>query len=201
MRILAILGSPRREGNTQAVLEVVLQGAQHAGAETATIQLSRLKEFSGCMECFACQKHADEPACAVKDDFHPIIDRVLESQTIVWATPVFCWSPSWLLKKAMDRFYCMFKMRKDGEIRSLLTGRGHAAVISSGGTANDGADLVTETCRRLADFSGGRWLGAFIADQVQNPNAIRADEELVERARRFGWQLASQIGSGAREGT
>ncbi|UCE61010.1 MAG: flavodoxin family protein [Phycisphaerales bacterium] len=191
MKILALQGSPRREGNTQAVLEIVLQAAEHAGGQIKTVQLSELKNFSGCMECFACQKEPNEPSCALEDDFQPVLRAAWESDVVVWATPVFCWAPSWLAKMAMDRFFCMFKLQKDGSYESLLSGRRMATVISAGSEENDGADLVKETCRRMAQFSGSKWLGAFIADNAQNPDAIRADESLVERARQFGWQLAS----------
>ena len=66
-----------------------------------------------------------------------------------------------------------------------------AAVITAGGGDDDGADLVTETCRRMAEFAQARWLGAFVAARVESPDSIRADAELVDRARAFGRQLAS----------
>ena len=193
MKILAIQGSPRLEGNTQAVLDIVLEAARQAGAETETVQLSQLKIRSGCLECFTCQQSPDEPGCVVQDDMQGVLAKVLETDVVVWAIPVFCWSPSWLAKMAMDRFYCVFKFKEDGQFDSLVEGRKVAAVITAGGSENDGADLVQETCKRLAEFSKGQWLGAFVAANVANPEAIRADAALLERARQFGRALASEI--------
>lgn len=192
MRLLALQGSPRPNGNTQAVLDIVLASARKAGAETETIQLIDLKNLKGCMECLACDKNLDEPACAVDDDMQAILEKAIKADVIVWATPVFCWAPSWLLKMAMDRFYCMFKFDESGDYKCLLAGRKMAAVISAGGAENDGADLIQETCRRMAQFAEAQWLGAFIAGKVTDPDSIRADTALVERAGAFGRQLAAQ---------
>ncbi len=191
MKILAIHGSPRRTGNTRAVLDIVLQAAQDAGAHTEVAQLSELKGLSGCLECFTCQQEASEPGCAVNDGLQDVLRKSTQSDVILWATPVFCWSPSWLVKMAMDRSYCLFKFHEDGEHDSLLEGRRQAAIITAGGGADDGADLVQESFRRLANFSKGEWLGALIAAHVENPDTIRADSALLHRAREFGRKLAN----------
>ena len=190
MNILALQGSPRPNGNTQAVLEMVLAAAQKTGAQAETIQISALKDLSGCMECFKCQDE-NEPGCAIKDGMTPVLDQALKADVIVWATPVFCWSLAWPLKIALDRFYSLFRIKDGQEVESLLAGRKMAAVISAGGGEKDGADLVTETCRRMTEFSKCRWLGAFVATFVDTPETIRADADLVSRARAFGRKLAS----------
>jgi multimeric flavodoxin WrbA len=191
MKILALLGSPRPAGNTRAVLDTILTAAEQAGAQTETVPLSKLDDLTGCMECNACQEHTDEPGCAVKDDMPLVIGKAIRADVIVWATPVFCWSPSWLLKMALDRFYCTFKFTGGDDVRCLLQGRKMAAVITGGGGENDGADSVRETCRRFAQFANCQWIGAFVAGNVETPETIRADADLTERARAFGRQLAS----------
>jgi multimeric flavodoxin WrbA len=191
VKILALQGSPRAEGNTQAVLEIVLDAAEQIGAESETIHLSSLSDLTGCVECFACRQEPDIPGCVIEDDMQPILEKAMRADLIVWATPVFCWSPAWPLKMAMDRFYCTFKFGKNDEIKSLLQGRKMAAVITAAGGEGDGADLVSETCRRLAAFSQTDWLGAFVAGEVRTPAAIRADSDLVNRARAFGRGLVA----------
>ncbi len=190
MRLVAIQGSPRKESNTQAVLDFVVEAAQRAGADTEVIHLAELKNLSGCRECFLCQGTPDAPGCVVDDDMQPILDKLLLANVFVIATPVFCWSPCWLTKMAMDRLYCMFKF-EDSAVRSLLEGRRMAAVITAGGGEEDGADLVLDTCRRLAEFSKSLWLGAFVAGNVKDAASIRADVHLVKRARAFGRRLVS----------
>jgi multimeric flavodoxin WrbA len=191
MRIVALQGSPRAEGNTQTVLDMVLEGARQAGAQTETVKLVELEDFRGCMECFGCQGTADKPDCQVEDDMLVVLGKLMKADVIVWATPVFCWSPAWPLKMAMDRFFCMFKFQEDGEIRSLVEGRRMAAVVTAGGTESDGADLVQEICRRLVEFSRCKWEGTFVAAEVKDVESIRKDAALAKRARAFGKKLAS----------
>jgi len=189
MMIFALQGSPRPQGNTQTVLEMVLAGAAEAGAQTDLVQISEIEVRSGCLECFSCQQVPDEPGCVVEDQIQDVIGKMLAADVIVLATPVFCFSPAWHLKMAMDRFFCLFKIDGPDGYRTLLEGRKMAAVITAGGGENDGADLVQEVCRRLAEFSRTDWLGAFVATKVKDPASIRADEALCQRAREFGRQL------------
>jgi multimeric flavodoxin WrbA len=191
VKILALQGSPRAKGNTHVVLETILAAAKKAGAKTETVQLSRLKDLSGCMECFACQRESDKPGCVIKDDMQKVINKAMKADLIIWATPVFCWSPAWPLKIAMDRFFCTFKFDSKGTLNTLLKGRKMAAVITAGGDENDGADLVTETCKRIANFSKTKWLGAFVAANVGTPKTVKADRKLAARAQAFGKRLAA----------
>jgi multimeric flavodoxin WrbA len=190
VKILALLGSPRPDGNTRAVLDSVLEGARQAGAETQLIELSRLGNLSGCTECFVCQQTSDAPGCAVGDDMQEVLAKALTADVLVLATPVFCWSMSWLLKATVDRFYCMFKFGEE-DVRCLLEGRGMAGVITAGGGEDDGADLVVESFQRLAQFSKCQWLGTFIAANATTPEELRADDDLRSGAREFGQTLVS----------
>ena len=190
MKILALQGSPRELGNTRTVLEMVLAGAEAAGAKVEMVQIARLKELRGCLECFGCQRTPDKPGCRVKDDMQSVLTKAMKADVIVWATPVFCWSPAWPLKIVMDRFYCMFKFGEGGKVKSLLKGRRLAGVITAGGGEKDGADLVTETFRRMAKFSQAKWAGTFFAGMAASPEALLLDKALVKRATAFGKKLA-----------
>lgn len=192
MRILALQGSPRAEGNTQTLLDIILQEARESGAATETVQLVNLEDLTGCTECYNCQHETDSPGCVIDDGMQRVLDKALEADVIIWATPVFCWSPAWPLKIAMDRFYCMFKFNEQHGVNCLLRGRTMAAVITAGGGKDDGADLVEETCRRLARFSQGHWLGAFIAEHVREPDDVATNPARIEAARAFGRRLAGK---------
>jgi multimeric flavodoxin WrbA len=192
MKILALLGSPRKDGNTRTVLDLILQSAAEAGAETEVVVLSDLKNITGCHECHGCQATEDEPGCVVQDDLQPVLTKMVEADLVVWATPVFCWAPSWLIKIPMDRSFCLFKFSNGiDSVRCLLAGHKMAAVITAGGGEDDGATSVEETCRRMAEFSQTEWRGAFIAANAESPEAIHADADLLERAKAFGRKLAS----------
>jgi len=69
MKILAFNGSPRRNGNTETLLDQAIAGAQERGAEVERFDLYTL-QFSGCVSCFSCKRlDRERPiVCVVKDD-------------------------------------------------------------------------------------------------------------------------------------
>ena len=189
MKVLAIQGSPRKSGNTHALLDLALESATKAGAAVEVVEVHELGSIFGCVECYACQKDRRQPSCAIDDRINEVLDRMLAFDVIVWATPVFCWSPSWLAKIVMDRLYAMFKF-DDAGVTSLLAGRKMAAVITAAGGPSDGAHMVEEAYRQLAAFSQCTWLGALVAANATEPEAIRSNADLTEAAATFGNRLA-----------
>jgi multimeric flavodoxin WrbA len=98
-QILAIYGSPRRKGNTATLLRHAVRGAVDAGAQVDEIVLRDLK-ISPCLEIYACKK---EGRCAIKDDFHQVVERILSVKGIILASPVFFYTVSAHTKILMDR--------------------------------------------------------------------------------------------------
>ena len=98
-QILAIYGSPRRQGNTATLLKRAVSGTVDAGAEVNEISLRGLK-ISPCLEIYGCKK---EGKCVIKDDFHQVIDRILSAQGLMLASPIFFYTVSAHTKILMDR--------------------------------------------------------------------------------------------------
>lgn len=98
-QILAIYGSPRRRGNTATLLKHAVQGAIDAGAQVNEIVLRDLK-ISPCLEIYACKK---EGRCAIKDDFHHVVDQILSAKGLILASPIFFYTVSAHTKILMDR--------------------------------------------------------------------------------------------------
>ena len=89
-QIVAIYGSPRRRGNTATLLKHAVQGAVDAGAQVNEIILRDLK-MSPCLEIYACKK---EGKCAIKDDFHNVVDQILSADGLILASPIFFYTVS-----------------------------------------------------------------------------------------------------------
>ncbi len=98
-QIVAIYGSPRRKGNTATLLKHAVQGAVAAGAQVDEIILRDLK-MSPCLEIYACKK---EGRCAIKDDFHQVVDQILSAKGLILASPIFFYTVSAHTKILMDR--------------------------------------------------------------------------------------------------
>ena len=97
--IVAIYGSPRRQGNTAALLQRAVAGARTAGAEVTEIVLRDLK-MSPCLEIYGCKKNG---RCVIKDDFQQVHDQLQQAQGIMLASPIFYYAVSAHLKILMDR--------------------------------------------------------------------------------------------------
>lgn len=100
MRILAITGSPRgRQSTTRQLVELVLEGAKSAGAEVELIDLSEIK-VGYCTACMACHIGGK---CPIKDDFAPVLDKMLSSDGLIFGSPNYFNSVTAQLKTAIDR--------------------------------------------------------------------------------------------------
>lgn len=102
MKILAINGSPRgAKGNTERILQSFLEGAREAGAETEVVYLKG-KEIKHCLGCFTCWTKTPG-VCVHKDDMPELLDKMRQADIVVFATPLYVYTISGLMKDFMDR--------------------------------------------------------------------------------------------------
>ena len=103
-KIVAIDGSPRRRGNTAALLTKAIEGARDSGADVEEIVLRDLK-ISPCLEIYGCTQAGE---CAIKDDFQMVRDKILDAHGLILASPVFFYTVSSHTKILMDRFQSLW---------------------------------------------------------------------------------------------
>ena len=89
MKIVTLLGSPRKRGNTAAVLaNFEERAARQHDVERINIADSNIRPCLGC-EC--CQKHLTSIGCPQRDDTRMVLEKMGTSDLIVYASPVYCW--------------------------------------------------------------------------------------------------------------
>lgn len=106
MKIVCLLGSPRKNGNSATVAARLLARAAELGAETESIYLNGL-QFRGCQACYAC-KHGAE-TCVIKDDLAPVLEKVREADAVVLVSAVYYGDITAQLKTFIDRTFCYLK--------------------------------------------------------------------------------------------
>lgn len=99
MRVLGILGSPRRKGNSELLLDECLKGAESQGAEVEKIILVDLK-VTPCLELNVCY---DRGECPIKDDMKGLYPKLLKADCVVVASPIFFYTVTALTKAFIDR--------------------------------------------------------------------------------------------------
>lgn len=104
-KVLIILGSPRKKGNSTILAEQISKGAQSTGADVESIFLQGLK-IAPCRSCYACQK-PDSKGCAIQDDMQAIFPKLIEADAWVIASPVFWFNMSAQTKIFMDRLFAL----------------------------------------------------------------------------------------------
>lgn len=104
MKIIAINGSPRKNKNTATLLQKALEGASIKGAQTELINLYDYK-FTGCINCFACKiKGKYTNKCVIKDDLHPIIEKLHTVNAIVLGSPIYFMNMTAGMMAFLERF-------------------------------------------------------------------------------------------------
>lgn len=102
MKVLGVLLSPRRGGNSAALLEAFLEGAAAAGAETELVDFPKL-DVGGCRGCNACKEESQQ--CILQDDMQALYDKVAEADVIAQASPVYFDGITAQAKTFLDRLY------------------------------------------------------------------------------------------------
>ncbi len=110
MKVIGINASPRKGGNTQTLVESVLEGAAAKGAETRMVNL-REHDIHGCRGCEGCKKHPGR--CVQKDDLSGLLSELKDYDAIVLGTPVYWFHVSAQFKMLVDRLYCFMESGTD----------------------------------------------------------------------------------------
>lgn len=103
-RIVGVAGSPRKKGNTETLLDWVLDAAAEKGADVEKIKARDL-EMTPCIECGGCEKKGH---CVIDDDMQGIYPKVLEADWVILAAPLFFMNVPAHMKSFVDRFQCMW---------------------------------------------------------------------------------------------
>lgn len=116
MYILGIVGSARKGGNTDTVVDAILTSSKECGAQVEKIYLSDL-DFKGCIGCGSCEK---DMKCILKDDMQEVYSKINKADGLVLGSPTYFYNVSGLMKMFIDRLYAYEIF--DKEYRSVWVG-------------------------------------------------------------------------------
>lgn len=126
---LALNGSPRRSGNTAALIEAILAPMREAGIRTETLSLAG-KVRSGCTACGACQSTEDRQCSIVDDDVNAIIARMIAADAIIVGSPVYVGGITAGTKALLERVG--YVSRWNGDFLKRKVGIGVVAAARAG---------------------------------------------------------------------
>ena len=104
MYVIAINGSPRKNGNTATLLNKALEGASSQGSTTELINLYDLN-FKGCVSCFACKLKGGKSygKCAYKDDLTPVLEKIESADAVILGSPIYFSEVTGEMRSFMER--------------------------------------------------------------------------------------------------
>lgn len=179
--VVAVVGSPRRHGNTAALVSAVLGELEARGAVCETIMLSGLSVGP----CLAHETCAGLATCPLGDDAAEVLDRVYAADCLVLGTPVYYENVSAQMKAFIDRN--VFRYSHDEWLRAKAVGL--VAV-----TAETGLEETLDALRRYVALSSDGDIPVYVcAGYADEAGAAAADEELLAEARRLGVELAAVL--------
>ena len=192
MNVCVLMGSPRKEGNTAALLRPFCEELSKSGAAVEVHWLYDL-EIQPCLACRVCQEDWSVFGCAQKDDGQMLFDRIMAADLIVLATPIYSWYCTPPMKALLDRMvYVMNKYYGEKRGPSLWKGKGVALLETCGYPPEKGSDLFEEGMRRYCRHSGLRYLGSHVEHHL-GYHTVFMDEEKAERSRAFARTLLDMI--------
>ena len=182
-KVLALIGSPRKQGNTDIMADEVLRGAQEAGAEASKIYLDdwRVRAIG---EVADNSRKRDDPRS--DDDFPMLLEQFLNADIVVWSTPVYWQGPSAQMKCFLDRMSSYFRRSPYAE---RFDGKGHIILCAFGRKEPEHGRWITAPMKLNVEILRGRYLGEVCAAETYEkgavsdmPDVLRACYDLGRRA-------------------
>ena len=182
--ILIISGSPKKDGNTTAIIEWFVDGARASGWDTEIINAASAKsKINGCQSCRACQKR-EEYGCVFNDDIKLILDKMTKTDVIVMATPLYFFSGSAQIKQVLDRMFSLYKWdNAAGTMRTVLKGKTFAVIASA--FEAEGFDALEKPFKMTADYSGMKY-NSLIVPNAGVSGDVKKLPGIREKAFQFG---------------
>ncbi len=187
MRVLGLLCSPRKEGNTNLLLDELLRGVRDNGAEAEKIDACRL-QIGPCTGCGACERKGQ---CAVQDEMQMVYDRIEAVNVIVLASPIYFYNVTAQCKALIDRCQALWSRKY---ILKKKSPEKSGFFVSVGGTKGkkmfEGAIM---TVKYFFDAINATYSGHLLFKEIDEKGEIRNHPTALREAYQTGTRLARSV--------
>jgi multimeric flavodoxin WrbA len=183
MNVLALSASPHANGNTNQLLDQVLDAAREAGATTELVHLNPLR-IRGCQGDYACKNRG---RCALQDDMQGIYDKLDAADAIVFGSPIYMWNVNAQMKTVLDRLFAYLNPDLSSRVKP---GKRSALVICQGQPDAERFQGNLDSTREVIRFLGFGAPELLVGNGLLEPGSVASRPELLDRARDLGRRLA-----------
>lgn len=177
IKLLGIVGSPRKEGNTETIIKEVLRAGEQEGAETELLHLVdfNLEPCNGCRTCWETKE------CIIKDDAEKILNKMKEFDGIVIGSPVYFYNINSQTKMFIDRVGYLNYVRGRPAFKNKV---GAAIVVAArSGLMNSLSQILLflTAARMIVASPVVAALGSTKGDVINDTSGIESAKELGKK--------------------
>ncbi len=162
MKIVVLEGSPHKKGSSNLLAEQFIKGAEETGHSVTVLDAAHM-DMHPCLGCDHCGMNGE---CVQKDDNRVIRDALLNSDMVVFVTPIYYFGMSAQLKMVIDRFY---------SYTTRLSGKGlKAALIAAAwDSGNDVMPYTAEHYKKLCRYMNFENVGMILGTGCGSPTTTK----------------------------
>lgn len=189
VKVLGISTSPRTDGNSDTLLRRALEGAESAGAKIEYIHLTDYK-IGPCIECNSCYTTG---TCKLEDDYPQILQKLLDTDHLIFASPVFFMTVCAQAKMLIDRGQCLWARKYVLKKQLFNPERDRRAmVIAVGGSKSTKQfDSIRRTMKAYFDPLQMQYVAGLFVNKVDESGDIKKHPSALDEAFRLGSLLVT----------
>jgi multimeric flavodoxin WrbA len=177
MKILSLIGTPRKESNTDLLVDQILKGSKRGKHTTQKLYLYDY-EILPCMDCRDCKK--GDYVCTLNDGMKKIYPKMEKADLIIFGTPNYWNGPTGKMKLLIDRMRPFVPSRK-------LKGK-KWVIVSPSGEGPNSCRLLVEMLRLSCDYLGMKFAGKVLVKAYEK-GEIKKNQKALKKAFHFGTSL------------
>jgi multimeric flavodoxin WrbA len=182
MKVVGFVGSPRKGGNTDVLVQQVLDGAVEAGADVEKFYINEM-DFKGCQGCTYCRA---VDACKLDDDMQKAYDALKSADGFVFGSPIYFFQFTGQMRQFIDRCWALvnpdFTPRIDGGKKAVVVG-------AQGNPEQEAFKPVFDQFSQILQMFGMDVKGTFVDVGHHAPGEVKENAELMDQAKTAGNQL------------
>lgn len=192
--ILGVGGSPRKNGNSDILLNQALEGASQERLECSLVQLRDI-QFQGCIGCEQCRKA--KICTGLNDGMSLIYNEIISSKGLILVSPTHHYNITSWMKAFIDRLYCFYNFQNTvpRAWSSQLADQDRKAVIIAICEQNNKEDMgfTLEAMRAPVEALGYQVIGEQAVFRIFKKGNVKKDDEALEKAFALGKDLAKAL--------
>ncbi|WP_371371447.1 flavodoxin family protein [Sporomusa aerivorans] len=177
-KLVAFIGSPRKNGNTATLVDEVTRGALDAGTQTTLFNLYDMN-IKPCQGCLVCRKTGH---CIMQDDFQNLFKHIIEADVVVFGSPIYVWQITGQMKLLWDRLCGLF----DENFKLRYASKSAIMVYSQGNPNQDAFKASFQSNEAVLKMLGLNVVETILVTAGNDPRAAANNKDLLLRAYEAG---------------